>query len=98
MSDLKLCPFCGTNETFIKENPAGFKDAKCWNCGATAALHWWAIRAMDAENERLKKQVALLRGASLDIVSKLFELNQVKFKAAEALAQVAALEVDDAEQ
>lgn len=57
MSDLKPCPFCGSDRVYGTKARNGVYRVECWCCGASVesvygiekAIKWWNTRAIDRD-------------------------------------------------
>lgn len=58
MSELKPCPFCGSQHVHGEKVKRGIYRVECWCCGASVesvasidkAIKWWNTRAIDRED------------------------------------------------
>lgn len=57
MSELKPCPFCGSDDVFCGQGPEGEDYVECWDCSAKVetyngmedAVAGWNTRAIDRD-------------------------------------------------
>ena len=57
MSELKTCPFCGSDRVYGTKARKGLYRVECWCCGANIgsfggiknAIKWWNTRAIDRD-------------------------------------------------